>query len=221
MPTPIEKALQVTIKAKEDVLTALAGEELTTNAIFITTKLTEIINRLSFQLGVSAGTIQIPQNFPPVTNFLGEEIKRTPEVSEADLTPNKTEQDLYLEKVTALASTFRDRQPETLITDFSNEPLVLRGVAKRAGLEDYEEGLINIDFIERIKAGLDAIDTRAKEEDAINQELGFDGLTAGNYDNDVQDVPGQISEDNAPIAETDATDAPIAPKTAAKKATKR
>jgi hypothetical protein len=169
--TAVEKAINILSQAKEDVNQALAENVHELTKISISHTLTREINKLNFLSGANPIDNSTQQEFPPVTEFMGEPINRLKEVVALDLIPTLTEKELFLSKVDALQATIRDRQPETLITDFSNEPNVLRAIAKKAGLEDFKDGLINIDFIQRIKAGLDANDTRAKEEDEINQQL--------------------------------------------------
>jgi hypothetical protein len=174
--TAVQKAINILAKAKNDVNQALAENVHELTKISISHTLTREINKLNFLSGANPIDNSTQQEYPPVTEFMGEPINRLKEVVALDLIPTPTEKEEFLAKVDALQLTFRERSkqakgPETLIADYSKEPKLLRAVAIRAGLEDARDGLINIDFIQRIKSGLDANDTRAKEEDEINQFL--------------------------------------------------
>src|SRR4051812_22645997 len=120
MPSPIESALQILIKAKEDINQALQGHEMESNSIFILSGLTSQINKLSFQLGLTAGTeTAAPQTFAPVTEFFGEKIERAEGVLPEQLINPPSEQEQYTQKVDALQSAFATMPAESIISSYS------------------------------------------------------------------------------------------------------
>jgi hypothetical protein len=193
MPSNFQQAAEIIQQAKDDVLLTLQGHEHEGIIITVTSALTRLINQLNFLSGANPVT-HAAMEFPPITNFFGDEIVRPATITKEDITPTLTEKEIFLNKVAALQSTIRERQPETLITDFSNEPLVLRKVAKNAGLQDYEDGIINIDFIERIKEGLTNNELIEAKEKEINEKLAGEAA--------MQNVPFE-SVETLPIAEDD------------------
>lgn len=199
MISPNEMMLNLIVQCKADILVSVTGHEHEALSLMAISGLTQIENKLRFHTGQQIPA-QITQAFLPVTNFMGEPVNRPVDIVSADLRPTLTEREIYVMKVDRLQKAFAIMQSENIINSYSmpEDLLVLRGVAKRANLQDAANGTINIDFIERIKAGLIKNDDDILEEQAINRDLLNQSEVSQN--NEIVQETGDIEElYNAPI----------------------
>ena len=118
--------------------------------------------------------------FKPITNFMGEKIEIAKPINPADLQPTNPEKEKFIEKVNKLYTQFTTLAPEGILNGYTipEDVLVLRGVAKRAGVENFEERPLTSQFIEDIAL---AIGIKAEEEvtqKKIEKELAKQGKTA-------------------------------------------
>lgn len=111
--------------------------------------------------------------FKPITNFMGEKIEIAKPVKVADLKPSDPEKEKYIEKVNKLYAQFTTLAPEGILNGYTipEDILVLRGVAKRAGVENYEDAPLNLKFIEDIALAIEIKADEEKEQKNIDKEL--------------------------------------------------
>lgn len=146
-------ALDVLVKAKADIAELLNDADTGSVSIAITSNLDKAIGRLSFMTGTNISAASADP-FPPVTNFMGEELEiKVPE--EVVIDPTEEERKTFLAKVDNLTTSLLDGTltPQEIV---NNSPLpedhtVIRGAAKRVGLEDYENAAITSEFVARIQ----------------------------------------------------------------------
>lgn len=169
--TKLEQVAEILKDAREDIEAILEGEPQTTT-IFVTTSIQKIENRLSRITGSSPNASDRPA-FESVTRFMGEDIKARKPLTDEDLNPTKSERDLLSDKVDKLFAIIQTMDPADLAETYGNaaDEIVLRGVAKRAGIPDYETEKITESFVEDIIEAIRAADAHTQEEIDIEEEL--------------------------------------------------
>lgn len=174
------EALSVLTAARAEIIEILA-EDGSTATISLKTGLDRMVNQLNFLTGNKLQTQVIKEEFKPVTDFMGSPIVRKLPVDEANLSPKELERQQFIQKVNDLEASIDDRENKDILDSFSSaeDQLVIRGVAKRAGLDDYKTAEINADYLDMIREGLeenaDAATAKANDEKK---------LTVGNKDDD-------------------------------------
>lgn len=150
LTAPIEKAAHVLVDAKDQIKVLLL-EDHPSLLLTVTSQLDLLINRLGHLSGIAIVHTKA-EEFKPVTNFMGEDITRPREVTSEDLSALPEDVAILVAKVDRLYAEFDTIAPEGILNAYTipEEQLVLRGVAKRAGVEDYEDAEINVYFIEKI-----------------------------------------------------------------------
>lgn len=168
----MKQAADILVKAKEDVQAALAGTENAFVLLATESQLNKAINRLQHLAGYDFNPTA-SEDFPPVTNFMGEEIVRQPMITEEDLSPEDADKAIYLEKVETLYGRINSMTPEQVLHNYTlpEDELVVRGVAKMAGVEDFETKEMDFEFIEDIQAAIAADAEYQKLEAEAEQAL--------------------------------------------------
>lgn len=139
-----------------------------------------MINRFHFLAGTTP-TASTTEQFPPVTNFMGEELTLPKPIKPENLSPDELERDLFVDKVNRLYATIQTIPVDGVLNSYTlpEDQLVIRGVAKRAGLEGYEDREINPAFISDICDAIKAKDARSVQETQIEAELANQTKLAG------------------------------------------
>lgn len=130
-------------------------------ALTAKTKLEQVINMINHTLGGGASLRPVASmEFPPVTNFMGEELKTAKPVVQEELSPAEARKKQFIEDVDALESTFSDREDKDILAAFSlkEQQVVLRGLAKRYELENFKSAKIDAAFLQQIR---DAMEKKA------------------------------------------------------------
>lgn len=175
MPKPIQQALTVLAKAQQEINQILSGPEYNGNLLEINTNFRRINSRLVFMGGVlePESMPSAPTRFPPMTSFMGKEIKKNEKVTEADLNPAEADKQKFLSKVGKLWKELPGISPQSILNAYTipEDVLVLRGVAKRAGVKDFAERPINQEFIEEIILGVGIKDEEAEQQLEIDEAV--------------------------------------------------
>lgn len=125
--------------------------------IFFNSKFDLMINRCSVLNGTGQPkTAEMATKFNPVKHFLGREIKPIKKVKnlEKELTPKQEEVNKFKGQVTALQTSFGKMTNDEILTKYKNNQLVIRGVASRAGIDDFKTAAIDSEFLDLIRNGL-------------------------------------------------------------------
>lgn len=125
----------------------------------------KLLNRVNFLAGITHSAHMADVQFEPIV-IDGEAEAIAPAIPAAE-----ADREAFVTKVKELYAQFETLSPEGLLNDFrsTDDQLVLRGVAKLAGIEEYEEAELTEEFIESIQAAIKAKasdDARQKEIDA-------------------------------------------------------
>lgn len=102
----IKEAADVLVEAEKSVLGILSGQEHSSLSLAVGPQLQQIINRLYFMSGTPPTAEQMGkvEEFPPVTNFMGDPISLPKKVSQEDLSPADFERENFIQKVEKLES---------------------------------------------------------------------------------------------------------------------
>jgi len=172
----LAEVVKLITDCKDQSLTLLAEANSGPLSIKVSTTLTNLANNISFiaGMGISSNS-SLSGNLEPVTRFMGEDIKRPEVIKTEDLTPKELEIKLFLEKVEKLSDYIKetDATPASIIEAYSmdSDKLVIRGVAKKAGLENYKTGNIDEQFIADIRSAFLANDEEAAKVKAAQIKL--------------------------------------------------
>lgn len=163
----LKQAADILLKAKEDVQKVLGGTDNAFILLSTESQLNKAITRLQHLAGYDFNP-STAEDFPPVTNFMGEEIVRQPMLNEEDLSPEEADKAIYLEKVETLFDGICNMSPDDVLMNYTlpEDVLILRGVAKMAGVEDYETRDLDIVFVEEIQNAIltEKADIQTQEE---------------------------------------------------------
>ena len=167
MPKPIQDSLLLVKQTQMELNKNLAEPQYNTNLLELNSLFQRIISRLVFMGGIlEPENAEKKTKLGPITRFMGKEIKQD-KVTAADLDPNEAVKKQYLQKVDKLYEQISFIQPSIILNSYTidEDILVLRGVAKRAGIENYKDRELNIQFVEEIVAAI-----KAKKDEAALQK---------------------------------------------------
>lgn len=169
----VKQVTKVLTDAKAEILELLPDEN-DMIRLGLVSGLDRLINRMLFFTGDTL-VGETKASFPPITEFMGEPIHKMEQVAEADLDPEHEAKDKFLKKVDDLEINFPGLDSKKILESYKTKEdvMAIRGVAKRAGIEDFKTAKITVEFLEQIRQGL--IDVAAdkafieKENDDLNK----------------------------------------------------
>lgn len=177
MGKPIQDCLIIIQSAKTDINKKLTGTENVHALLEINSLLDRLITRFEYMGGVvepESVKGKVVDQFPPITNFMGQEIERTEPIKKDDLTPKEAQKNKFREDVKKLYGEIRNKTPEQVLNEFTipEHVLIVRGVAKQAGVEDYQSREMNIAFIEEIQFAIQELEEADSKLQKINTAAG-------------------------------------------------
>lgn len=155
----IQQAAKLLDDTRQVVLELLEDKPMIKN--FINNNFNIMLGRLAAVSGGKlAGIIKKKAPLEPVTVFMGEIINRKKPLEVKDLTPDEAEKANIREKADKLQNNFLNLTNEKILEAWTTDPIVLRLIAKRVGVEDFREAEINDQYITNIRNAM-------KEQDAV------------------------------------------------------
>lgn len=167
----ILQAVEVLQAAKSDAEGLLIGHP--NLAIRCRNSLDSLINFFNH----TAGAVGKPHTanvelFPPITNFMGEKILQPKEIRQEEVVIGADEKERFKTRVKELYDSFPSLENEAILKGFDVEPMLLRGVAKLAGVEGFIEKTIDFAFLDEIRAAMAGkVELAAAEEAAKKQAV--------------------------------------------------
>ncbi|SHK93117.1 hypothetical protein SAMN05444266_101626 [Chitinophaga jiangningensis] len=176
MANELNLAVDILVKAKEDVV-ALIADDHKAYSLVVIGGMDAIINRLKYPS--KRLSQQALYKFEPITNFMGDEISRPELLTKEDLSPDEARKAEFIRKVDMLLAQFTTMDPAGILSAYTmpEDQLVVRGVAKRAGIDDYRDRPVDLRFIEDIAGALEEAAASSAEQKRIDTELGGNGTT--------------------------------------------
>lgn len=170
-----ELVQDILVDTREQINTLLEG----TNDILrvnFTTKFDQMINQIGFINGHGA-SISSPKRkvLQPLTEFMGEPMvkKISKKVTTTMLSPEDERKQQFKKDVEDLAVAFHTLTNEQILESYKNNSIVIRGVAKNAGLEKFrpEEVQITTSFLDDIRTALGATADFNQNKIKIGEDL--------------------------------------------------
>ena len=175
----LKQALSILEDAKAQVSEILTDNESSAILLRVNAGMNSGITALSHAAGSANTAFATAIESKPITNFMGKKIGKSPvTVTEDQITPEEHEKNIYKGKVEKLYSEILRIESTDVLKNYTipEDVLVLRGVAKRAGVKEFD-GELNVSFVDAIK---DAIIEKEKikkaQQDALN--IGTDPIPA-------------------------------------------
>lgn len=178
---------------------AIVGKdpELSSIKLRINHSLLTLSNSIKAMVGLSPDMQDEKIVFPPIDKIDGEYIK-TPEVKAEDLTPSVSDTETLRERVLQLEKGLLGMTDEEIIRAYKTDSdiLVIRGLAKKAGIADYQEATIDEKLIAGTREKLAAKKTQtAGDKTAIIAQIKaaetkeqVEELAKGNDDEEIQNA---------------------------------
>lgn len=166
MVKPVESCLQIITKAKQEVNKLLTGTEHTNNLLEINSHFQRLEAKMRFMGAVTEPELNgksKEEMFPPITNFMGKKIEVSKRVDRTQLKPKEDEKNKFRQDVQKLYDTIIDMEPSQVLNahKLPEHIMIVRGVAKIAGVEDFDTKEMNVPFIEEIQL---AVEMKGEQE---------------------------------------------------------
>jgi hypothetical protein len=188
-------ALDILLHAKDQIKKVLSDADSASVLISIESKLDKGINQLAFLTQSGVTTAPAVDQFPPVTNFMGEDIVMKP-AEPVVVDPTEEQRVAFVGKVdNIIASLLTGTLTPELVVKNSPLPedhLVIRGAAKKLGLADYDTADITVDYVSEIMEAAGAQKLQADLE--LEAEAALRG-------NNLVVVTEEILKDNPELAD--------------------
>lgn len=169
MPKALQDSLAIIKEAKVQLNKIIGETEYRANLLELNSLFQRIEARLVFIGAVdNSKAVQSDNKLQPMTRFMGKEIKQDKTPSQR-LDPQEHAIQLYRKKVNKLYEQIGGMHVSNILNSYTMEDdvMVLRGVAKKAGVTDYETKELNEAFVEEIQAGIAA----KNEESALQKSI--------------------------------------------------
>lgn len=173
MPRPVQELLQRTDELQRDFKRLLTGTPMFNTLL----EFDSIFQRIKFKLQ-SIGAVVEPElvkknedDFPPITNFMGEDITVAKPLVLKDINPKEAEKQAFRFAVDKLYKELPSLNPHTVVQSYTlpEHILIIRGVAKKADIHDFETRPITVQFIEEIILGIAIKEEEKQIQDLVNQ----------------------------------------------------
>ena len=165
-----KQALEVLEDAKSQVKEILTGDEASSILLRITAGLNTGITALSHASGSANTAFATSTETKPITSFMGKKIgKPAAVVTEDQLSVSDHEKKVFIEKVESLYEAIEIMDSFEVLKNYTipEDVLLIRAVAKKSGVADFETGELTVDFIEAIKVHKAIKDIEAAEKKKV------------------------------------------------------
>lgn len=178
MSKPVQECLNIVAEAKNKCIQLLTGTPHVNNILELNALFTRIETKLTYMGAVTEPDLATKsleqQMFQPITNFMGEEIVVSKPINKAQLSPKQDEVLKFQNDVTALYAGIRTMEPGQVLRahPLPEHILIVRGVAKRAGVDDFASAVWNEKFIEDIQLAIELKEEVNEAQQKIDKASG-------------------------------------------------
>lgn len=179
MAEAIQEALSIVTIAQQEVNKLLGGPQHVHNLLGINNHFQMIKNRMIHMGGILEPKKEAQRGpYGPIKKFMGVPVDRPAKFNPKDVAVEDADKIAFRAKVEKLYATLPTMPSNAILNSYTipEDVLVLRGVAKRAKVKDYDTRELSVPFIEDIKLGIEIrneeiakqaeIDARLAEQDA-------------------------------------------------------
>jgi len=158
----LTEALRHVVTAKDTALKIIAiAPDSGHVAMMLEADLNKVINKLA-HLGGVALVAETPVTYEPIT------LPGMVNLEAASFDPDEEEKQAFLAKVEKLFLEISSLSPDAVL---AHEALVVRGVAKSAGVENYEEAELTVPYVEKIQAAVAEQLAALKDDEKVQQQI--------------------------------------------------
>ena len=172
---PTRHALDILLDTRVKILELLQATPYTNLQVSVDNNFNQLINFFRHTTGTSASTPEVNSTtfFEPLNSFMGEPVHAPTAIDITLLTPSVEDTELLKQKVLQLESSIEQLDNDVIINSYAlpEDELVLRGLAKKLELIDYETRPIDYDFINAIRAALVQHQPLEEQKEAIHQSV--------------------------------------------------
>lgn len=172
---PTRHALDILLDTRVKILELLQATPYTNLQVSVDNNFNQLINFFRHTTGTSASTPEVNSTtfFEPLNSFMGEAVNAPTAIDITLLTPSVEDTELLKQKVLQLESSIEQLDNDVIINSYAlpEDELVLRGLAKKLELIDYETRPIDYDFINAIRAALVQHQPLEEQKEAIHQSV--------------------------------------------------
>jgi hypothetical protein len=160
-------ALEILRKAKTEINDLFNDPQHNQSLLEINANLKKVETRLEYMSAVLApaqkGTTS-KKPFPPLKSFMGQKLTANQPLKTEDLTPSESRKKAFLAKAHKLYDEIGNYPPASILTNYriKEDIILIRWVAKQAGVKDFETRELTTDFIEEIQM---AVQLKNEEEE--------------------------------------------------------
>jgi len=169
---PTRHALDILLDTRVKILELLQATPYTNLQVSVDNNFNQLINFFRHTTGASASTPEVNSTtfFEPLNSFMGEPVHTPTAIDITLLTPSVEDTQLLKQKVLQLESSIEQLDNDVIINSYAlpEDELVLRGLAKKLELTDYETRPIDYDFINAIRVAVATNKTVEQKEDMLN-----------------------------------------------------
>lgn len=152
----MKERIAVAVEALKAVRSELA--DLLTDAPMLAIRannaLEGLVNFFSHTAGLPIENKTVNIDFPPITSFMGDTVRRAKEITSEELITPPDEKAIFRDKVNQLYNEFPEMLNEDILKGGLVDTMVLRGVAKLSGVPDYADADLDYPFLDRIRAAM-------------------------------------------------------------------
>ena len=168
-------ALDILLDARVKILELLQATPYTNLQVSVDNNFNQLINFFRHTTGTSASTPEVNSTtfFEPLNSFMGEPVHTPTAIDITLLTPSVEDTELLKQKVLQLESSIEQLDNDVVINSYAlpEDELVLRGLAKKLEIADYETKPIDYDFINTIRTALVQHQALEEQKEAIDQSV--------------------------------------------------
>ena len=168
-------ALDILLDARVKILELLQQTPYTNLQVSVDNNFNQLINFFRHTTGTSASTPEINSTtfFEPLNSFMGEAVHTPTAIDITLLTPKAEDTELLKQKILQLEASIDNLDNDVVMNSYAlpEDELVLRGLAKKLEMADYETKPIDYDFINTIRTALVQHQALEEQKEAIDQSV--------------------------------------------------
>jgi len=165
-------ALDILLDARVKILELLQATPYTNLQVSVDNNFNQLINFFRHTTGASASTPEVNSTnfFEPLHSFMGDPIHASTAIDITLLTPKAKDTEVLRQKVLQLEASIDNLDNDVVMNSYAlpEDELVLRGLAKKLAIADYETRSIDYDFINAIRTAVVTNKTLEQKEDMLN-----------------------------------------------------
>lgn len=170
---PLQRVSDLLGDTRDEIRDLLKAPEHNVILLGVESDLTRTINRIAHIGGLAHVNSSTAEEYQPIKEFMGEKLDPLQPLDLASLEVDDQEVAVLAHRRDKLFAEFISIEPQGILNDYvtSDDVIVLRAVAKKAGLEDYRDREIDLEFIEDIALAIKGTEKERARQGEENERL--------------------------------------------------